>query len=248
MAAVLLRRGTGLCCFHRELCRVVWRSQTALYSFKLSDRNPPRRTHIKKAKTQPAVDVSKLLERIFSYRRPGSTPPAAQARPPTPPTTTSAVSLASSTTKQVSDDLSKVTASSTTSAALASNTSAIESPTLTEAKDTKEETDSVLLSSAPSQETNTETSSSSALTVETLIETALKSVEPEISPVETLEVRPAVAEGAMEAPAEKVTDSEVSCTTKEELILETTVEIINPPVETRETGAAISESDSKSRN
>ncbi|XP_033933023.1 enolase-phosphatase E1-like [Pseudochaenichthys georgianus] len=45
----------------------------------------------------------------------------------------------------------------------------------------------------------------------------------------------------MDAPADKVTDSEVSCTTKEELILETTVEIINSPVETRETGAAISE-------
>ncbi|XP_034072385.1 cell wall protein DAN4-like isoform X2 [Gymnodraco acuticeps] len=252
MAAVLLRRGTGLCCFHRELCRVVWRSQTALYSFKSSDRNPPRRTHIKKAKTQPAVDVFKLLEQIFSYRRPGSTPPAAQARPTTPPTTTSnvpncskrepAVSLVSSTTKQVSDDLSKVTvpASSTTSAALASNTSAIESHTLTEAKETKEETDSVLLSSAHSQETNMETSSSSALTVETSIETALKSVEPEISPVETLEVR---AVFAIDAPAEKVTDSEVSYSTKEELISGTTesVEIINSPVETLETGAAVSE-------
>ncbi|XP_033991738.1 cell wall protein DAN4-like isoform X1 [Trematomus bernacchii] len=252
MAAVLLRRGTGLCCFHRELCRVVWRSQTALYSFKPSD----RRTHIKKAKTQPAVDVSKLLEQIFSYRRPGSTPPAAKARPTTPPTTTSnvpncskrepAVSPASSNTKQVSEDLSKVTvpASSTTSAALASNTSAIESQTLTEAIETQEETDSVLLSSAHSQEKNMEASSSSAPTVDTLIETALKSVDPEISPVETLEARPAVAEGAIDAPAETVTDSEVSYTTKEELILATTessVEIFNSPVETLETGAAVAE-------
>ncbi|KAF3841748.1 hypothetical protein F7725_023699 [Dissostichus mawsoni] len=211
--------------------------------------------HTSRRLTQPAVDVSKLLEQIFSYRRPGSTPPAAQARPTTPPTTTSnvpnsskrepAVSPASSTTKQVSDDLSKVTvpASSTTSAALASNTSAIESQTLTEAKETKEETVTVLLSSAHSQE-NMEASSFAALTVETLIETALKSVEPEISPVETLEVRPAFAEGAIDAPAEKVTDSEVSYTTKEELILETTessVEIINSPVETLETGAAVAE-------
>ncbi|KAK1905383.1 ATP synthase-coupling factor 6 mitochondrial [Dissostichus eleginoides] len=89
-----------------------------------------------------------------------------------------------------------------------------------------------------------EASSFAALTVETLIETALKSVEPEISPVETLEVRPAFAEGAIDAPAEKVTDSEVSYTTKEELILETTessVEIINSPVETLETGAAVAE-------
>ncbi|KAK5854349.1 hypothetical protein PBY51_015426 [Eleginops maclovinus] len=78
MAAVLFRRGTGLCCIHRELCRVVWRSQTALYSFKPSQGYQPRRTHIKKAKHQPAVDVSKLLEQIFSHRRPGSKPPAAK--------------------------------------------------------------------------------------------------------------------------------------------------------------------------
>ncbi|AWP14571.1 K02131 F-type H+-transporting ATPase subunit 6 [Scophthalmus maximus] len=60
------------------LCRVVWRPQAAaLFSSKPSDRNLPRRTHIKKAKPQPAVDVAKLLEQLFSQRRPGTAPPAA---------------------------------------------------------------------------------------------------------------------------------------------------------------------------
>ncbi|XP_078129456.1 uncharacterized protein LOC144532533 isoform X3 [Sander vitreus] len=82
MAAAFFRRGIGLHvrCINRELCRVVWRQQTALFSSKPSDRQPPRRTHIKKAKPQPAVDVAKLLEQLFSQRRPGTTPPAGKAR------------------------------------------------------------------------------------------------------------------------------------------------------------------------
>ncbi|XP_030011206.1 uncharacterized protein LOC115433813 isoform X4 [Sphaeramia orbicularis] len=80
MAAVLVRRGTRLCCFHRELCRVVWRPQAALFSSNQSDRKQPRRTHIRKAKPQPAVDVSTLLEQIFSHRRPGTAPHASKSR------------------------------------------------------------------------------------------------------------------------------------------------------------------------
>ncbi|XP_070697730.1 uncharacterized abhydrolase domain-containing protein DDB_G0269086-like [Pempheris klunzingeri] len=88
MAAALFRRGTGLCvrCIHRELCRLVWRPQTALFSSKPSDRKQPRRTHIKKAKRQPAVDVAKLLEQLFSQHRPGTAPPAARpAKAPSVP-------------------------------------------------------------------------------------------------------------------------------------------------------------------
>ncbi|XP_031171928.1 uncharacterized protein PB18E9.04c isoform X2 [Sander lucioperca] len=101
MAAAFFRRGIGLRvrCINRELCRVVWRQQTALFSSKPSDRQPPRRTHIKKAKPQPAVDVAKLLEQLFSQRRPGTTPPAGKARPakassvPTKPPSTSSVKV-----------------------------------------------------------------------------------------------------------------------------------------------------------
>ncbi|XP_035520017.1 uncharacterized protein si:dkey-22n8.3 isoform X2 [Morone saxatilis] len=104
MAAALFRGGTGVCvrCIHRELCRVVWRPQTALFSSKPPDRNQPRRTHIKKAKPQPAVDVAKLLEQLFSQRRPGTAPPAAKARPakassvPTKPPTTSSIKVSTS--------------------------------------------------------------------------------------------------------------------------------------------------------
>ncbi|XP_028459047.1 mucin-17 isoform X2 [Perca flavescens] len=95
MAAAFVRRGIGLCCINRELCRVVWRRQTALFSSKPSDRQPPRRTHIKKAKPQPAVDVAKLLEQLFSQRRPGTAPPAARpakaSSVPTQPPSTSSV-------------------------------------------------------------------------------------------------------------------------------------------------------------
>ncbi|KAM7408302.1 hypothetical protein PAMA_002148 [Pampus argenteus] len=76
MAAALFRRGTRLWCIHRELRRVIWRPQAALFSSKPSDRKQPRRTHIKKAKPQPGVDVAKLLEQLFSQRRPGTAPPA----------------------------------------------------------------------------------------------------------------------------------------------------------------------------
>ncbi|XP_073338252.1 uncharacterized protein [Pagrus major] len=97
MAAALLRGGSGLCvrCIHRELCRVVWRPQAALFSSKPSDRKQPRRTHIKKAKPQPAIDIAKLLEQLFSQQRPGTAPPAGKARPvkaspvPTKPLSTS---------------------------------------------------------------------------------------------------------------------------------------------------------------
>ncbi|XP_027133946.1 uncharacterized protein LOC104925592 isoform X2 [Larimichthys crocea] len=99
MAAALFRRGTGLCvrCIHRELCRMIWRPQTAFFSSKASDRKQPRRTHIKKAKPQPALDVAKLLEQLFSQRRPGTAPPDARptkgsSMPTKPPTISSKVS------------------------------------------------------------------------------------------------------------------------------------------------------------
>ncbi|XP_038588486.1 ATP synthase-coupling factor 6, mitochondrial-like isoform X2 [Micropterus salmoides] len=64
------------CLDWREMCRPVWRLQTAPFSSKPSDRKQPRRTHIKKAKPQPAVDVAKLLEQLFSQRRPDTAPPS----------------------------------------------------------------------------------------------------------------------------------------------------------------------------
>ncbi|XP_054456459.1 mucin-22-like [Anoplopoma fimbria] len=78
MAAALFRRGAGLCCIHRELCRAVWRPQTALFSSKPPDIKQPRWTHIKKAKPQPAVDVATLLEQLFPHHRPGTAPPVAR--------------------------------------------------------------------------------------------------------------------------------------------------------------------------
>ncbi|XP_074532694.1 uncharacterized protein LOC141795629 [Halichoeres trimaculatus] len=82
MAAALMRRETGACVryIHRELCRLVWRPQTALFSTKASDRKEPRRTHIKKAKPQPRVDVAKLLEQLYSQRRPGTGSPVDKAQ------------------------------------------------------------------------------------------------------------------------------------------------------------------------
>ncbi|XP_040905224.1 uncharacterized protein LOC121189317 isoform X2 [Toxotes jaculatrix] len=105
MAAALFRGGTGPCvrCIHRELCRVVWRSQAAMFSSKPSDRKPPRITHIKKAKAQPAVDVAKLLEQLFSQTRPDTAPPAAA-----PPAKASSMSTKPPTTSSVKISTSKV--------------------------------------------------------------------------------------------------------------------------------------------
>ncbi|CAI5654900.1 uncharacterized protein LOC100693397 [Oreochromis niloticus] len=78
MAAALFRAATGLSVrrIHGELCRVRWAPQAARFSSKPSDRDPPRRTHIKKAKAQPAEEVDKVLDKLFSERRPGTAPPA----------------------------------------------------------------------------------------------------------------------------------------------------------------------------
>ncbi|XP_034537736.1 uncharacterized protein LOC117811516 isoform X2 [Notolabrus celidotus] len=65
---------------HRELCRLVWRPQTARFSTKATDGKQPRRTHIKKAKPQPALDVAKLLEQLYSQRRPGTATSVGKAR------------------------------------------------------------------------------------------------------------------------------------------------------------------------
>ncbi|XP_029926119.1 cell wall protein DAN4-like [Myripristis murdjan] len=127
MTAALLRGGRGVCvqCFHRELCRLIWRPQTALFSSKPSDpRKQPRITHIKKAKPQPAVDIPKLLEELFSQRRPHPAPPAGKASTAKPSSTKpSAISsvkttastfshsppTAASTSKQAEDVYNKTT-------------------------------------------------------------------------------------------------------------------------------------------
>lgn len=54
----------------------MWTPQAARFSSKPSDRDPPRRTHIKKAKAQPAEEVDKVLDKLFSERRPATAPPA----------------------------------------------------------------------------------------------------------------------------------------------------------------------------
>lgn len=263
---------------------MVWRPQTALFSSKPSDRKQPRRTHIKKAKPQPAVDVAKLLEQLFSQRRPATAPPAGKARtakpPPTssmmvstshpPPKTEPSVSVfpAASSFKQVdADSVSTVTVPATSGSSPTSTTpasskaAAIECQTSAETIETKVETATepaelstatVLPLSAHMVEKNVETSSFSAATVETTVESP---VEPVLSPVETLEVRAAVAEGPVEPAVDvaedvqtKGTDSgvvDVSHNAKENPLIETTVE--SPvkarhfPVETLETRAAVVE-------
>ncbi|XP_026210654.1 uncharacterized protein si:dkey-22n8.3 isoform X3 [Anabas testudineus] len=69
MAVALFRKGLCAKCLYRDLCRCPLRDQAALLSSK-SDRKEPRRTHIRKVKPQPAVDVAKLLEQLFSQKRP----------------------------------------------------------------------------------------------------------------------------------------------------------------------------------
>ncbi|XP_039889984.1 neurofilament heavy polypeptide-like [Simochromis diagramma] len=78
MAAALFRAATGLSVrrIHGEFCRVMWTPQAARFSSKPSDRDPPRRTHIKKAKAQPAEEADKGLDKFFSERRPATAPPA----------------------------------------------------------------------------------------------------------------------------------------------------------------------------
>lgn len=78
MAAALFRAATGLSVrrIHGEFCKVMWTPQAARFSSKPSDRDPPRRTHIKKAKPQPAEEADKSLDKFFSERRPATAPPA----------------------------------------------------------------------------------------------------------------------------------------------------------------------------
>ncbi|XP_031735224.1 uncharacterized protein LOC116401104 isoform X3 [Anarrhichthys ocellatus] len=247
MAAALFRRGTGLCCIHRELCRLVWRPQTALFSSKPSDRKQPRRTHIKKAKPQPAVDVAKLLEELFPQRRPSTAPPAAQ---PTKPPTASSMNVsasnvpplskmepAASSVKQVdAHSLPTVTVPTTsgssptgaTSASLASGAAAIESQTIETNVETAPEpvelkTATQLPLSDHVVEKIAETSSCPAAPVEPLIETTIE------SPVEQILSHP--VEPTVEAPAEEVqTESrDASYSAKVEPLIETTIE---PAVET----------------
>ncbi|XP_041646301.1 altered inheritance of mitochondria protein 21-like isoform X2 [Cheilinus undulatus] len=129
MAAALLRRGTGLCvrCIHRELCRLVWRPQTALFSSKASDKKQPRRTHI----TRPAK-ASPVPLSSFSAA-PSGTPEVATAPHPVEApttnyaqtkTTNSGVDIISQTTKEIP------TVETITEPPLETNSVLIETPTI----------------------------------------------------------------------------------------------------------------------
>ncbi|XP_049456701.1 enolase-phosphatase E1 isoform X2 [Epinephelus fuscoguttatus] len=247
MAAALFRRGTGLCvrCIHRELCRVVWRPQTALFSSKPSDKKQPRRTHI----TRPAKASSMPTKPPVASSVKASTskvPPLSKTEPAV------SVSPASSSLKQVdADSLSSVTLPTTSGSSPTSTTpapseaAAIESNTSAETIQTNIETAAVQKNTEPTA------------TVEPLIETTIEPpIEPALSAVATLEVA-AVAELPVEPtvdiPAEdlqtKGTDSgvvDVSHISKEEPLIETTVEspveASHVPVETLETSDAVVES------
>ncbi|XP_059214769.1 uncharacterized protein LOC131993070 [Centropristis striata] len=273
MAAALFRRGAGLCvtCIHRELCRVVWRPQAALYSSKSSDRKQPRKTHIKKAKPQPAVDVAKLLEQIFSQQRPGTAPPAGKVRPAkasslfTKPPPTSSVRVSASNAPPFSKTEPAVSVFPAASslkhadADTSTETAALQYQPSTETIETKVETaaEPIELTESPLsayiEENNAETSPFPAATVEPFIETTVEPpIESIISPAETLEVIGAVVEGPVEstidAPTEETQASgvvDVTHTAKEERLIETAIEsqieTSNFPVETRGTRAAVAE-------
>ncbi|CAK6976758.1 citron rho-interacting kinase [Scomber scombrus] len=297
MAAVLLRRGPGLCvrCIHRELCRVVWRPQAALFSSKPSDRKPPRKTHIKKAKPQPALDVNKLLEQLFSQKRPDTAPPAGKARPaqassmstkprassssssvkvPTssvPPAASSLpkeniapvstesesasptkpkTSFSSETPQQSSqvftaDAVSNVTVATTTNS---STTPAPVAPpkcqTSAETVESKAAAEPALSSSSTYMiKTNVETSSSAAVAIEPIIETAIE------SPVEASPgpdpINPTVDAAAEEVQTKSIDSGAVDAsqtTTVKPLIetaIESPVEASPPTVEAQETSTAV---------
>ncbi|XP_049927873.1 muscle-specific protein 300 kDa-like isoform X2 [Epinephelus moara] len=247
MAAALFRRGTGLCvrCIHRELCRVVWRPQTALFSSKPSDRKQPRRTHI----TRPAKASSMPTKPPVASSVKASTskvPPLSKTEP--------AVSVfpAASSLKQVdADSLSNVTLPTTSGSSPTSTTPAPSEAAAIERKISAETIQTNIETAAVQK--NTEPTA----TVEPLIETIIEPpIEPALSAVATLEVA-AVAELPVEPtvdiPAEdlqtKGTDSgvvDVSHISKEEPLIETTVEspveASHVPVETLETSAAVVES------
>ncbi|KAM8739376.1 uncharacterized protein AB9X84_021512 isoform 2-T2 [Acanthopagrus schlegelii] len=269
MAAALLRGGSGLCvrCIHRELCRVVWRPQAALFSSKPSDRKQPRRTHIKKAKPQPAIDIAKLLEQLFSQQRPSAAPPAGKARPvkatpmaPKPPSTSNVPPL-SKTEPAASVFAAASSSASTFNAASASPVNpktsySSETPqqSLLDSADgvsnvTVPPTSTKLASTGPQAvetiETSIETATAqplSAATVEPSVETTTESpVEPLISPVETLKDGAAAVEGLVEPIVEEVQTKGADvgvAAAREESLIETTIE---SPVGTIETTAAVAE-------
>ncbi|XP_028325446.1 A-kinase anchor protein 9-like isoform X2 [Gouania willdenowi] len=95
MAAALFTRGRGLRCLHRELCRVTWRSQVAMFSSEPKDKKP-RRTHIKKAKPKPRVEINELVEKIFSQKRPNAARSVHSAKSSSNPWTTSSIKRSTS--------------------------------------------------------------------------------------------------------------------------------------------------------
>ncbi|XP_069394803.1 A-kinase anchor protein 200-like isoform X2 [Paralichthys olivaceus] len=217
MAAAFFRRRSSINCLHRELCRVVWRPQAAQLSSTPSDRKP-RRTHIKKAKPQPAVDVAKLLEQLFSQRRPGTAPPGAGKA-----STISSANVSTSDVPHLSKknpSVSVVPASSTTTSSL--NPAAL-SPQPTPASSTQTPqrpppgfiqdftADAVSTTSAPPTSGSAAASAecqTSAQTIETKVETATEPSTESTHPlVEALETQASVVEGPVEPPTDVTVDT-----------------------------------------
>ncbi|XP_062257606.1 uncharacterized abhydrolase domain-containing protein DDB_G0269086 isoform X2 [Platichthys flesus] len=225
MAAAFFRRRSCLNYLHRELCRVVWRPQAALYCSKPPDRKLPRITHIKKAKPQPAVDVAKLLEELFSQKRPGTALPGGAKA--TKASTISSTYVSTSDVPHSSKTKQAVSFSRAVSTATSSLNPAPLSPQATPASSTQSPpgliqdftADAVSTTSASPTSGSTAASAefqTSAQTLETKVETAAETdnvekssvaaVETSTEPstessrplVEALEPQPPVAEGPVE--------------------------------------------------
>ncbi|CAB1430850.1 unnamed protein product [Pleuronectes platessa] len=193
MAAAFFRRRSCLNYLHRELCRVVWRPQAALYCSKPPDRKLPRITHIKKAKPQPAVDVAKLLEELFSQKRPGTAPPGGGKA--TKASTISSTYVSTSDVAHSSKTNPAVTVSRAASTATSSLNPASLSPQPTPASSTKSPgldftADAVSTTSASPTSGSTAASAenqTSAQTLETKVETAAETDNVEKSSVSAVE-------------------------------------------------------------
>ncbi|XP_053293048.1 uncharacterized protein LOC128453931 isoform X2 [Pleuronectes platessa] len=195
MAAAFFRRRSCLNYLHRELCRVVWRPQAALYCSKPPDRKLPRITHIKKAKPQPAVDVAKLLEELFSQKRPGTAPPGGGKA--TKASTISSTYVSTSDVPHSSKTNPAVTVSRAASTATSSLNPAPLSPQPTPASSTQspgliQDFTADAVSTTSSSPTSGSTAASaenqtSAQTLETKVETAAETDNVEKSSVSAVE-------------------------------------------------------------
>ncbi|XP_039639833.1 uncharacterized protein PB18E9.04c isoform X3 [Perca fluviatilis] len=201
--------------------------------------NPPAgHTSTEKAKPQPAVDVAKLLEQLFSQRRPGTAPPAGKARPakassvPTQPPSTSSVKVSTPNAPLLSKTepaVSVFSAASTFKPVDADSLSYVTLPT-TSGSSPSSTTPASLGSEAAAIECQT-----SAETIKTKVETATEPVE-----LKTATTLPLLAR-TVETNAET---SSFPAATREPII-ETTIESrVEPrlsPAETPEVRAAVVE-------